>query len=340
MNPVETIETVPIAERYRVLLDVGGTFFDSSNSYELYRTIYAETAKVVEATGFLLSLYDDQNDVATVVFSVDDGRESESGLTYRGSDSKVLRTGTPTSIEEQTETGAVLFPEDGNSGVPRSTLSVPLHHKNRVTGALTVYALRADAYQAPDLEMMGGLAPFAAVALENVRHIEKLRRRSREAERLEEIGRVLTSSLDFQEVLERVSHAAVDLLELDSAGVWTHEDGVATLRTAAGEVPIPVGTTWTVSDAAREVVLGNAKPMWIEDIAADDTLPDVIRTFLRTGSAISTPIIAGDRVVGALSARSIRSSKRLLTASSSSRTRGPERPRDMPNICLFGHSPK
>ena len=304
MNSAEPSTAAPLTERYRVLLELGRTFLGSSNSQELYQAIYAESAKVVELAGFFLSLYDDQSDVATVVFSVDDGKESESGLTYRGSDSEVLRTGTPTAIEDQTDTCAVLFPEDGKSGVARSTLSVPLLCKKRLTGVLTVYALHADAYEAPDLELLGGLADLAAVALENMRHVEELQRRSREAERLEEIGRVLTSSLDFEEVLERVSHAAMDLLDLDGAGVWTFEDGCATVRTSVGEVAGPVGTSGPVSDAVTDLLMVQTKPLWIEDVAADDDVPDIIRSCFQTGSAIFTPILVGDRVVGALSARS------------------------------------
>ena len=304
MNSAEPSTAASLAERYRGLLELGGAFLGSSSSYELYQAIYAGSAKVVELAGFLLSLYDDQNDVATVVFSVDDGRESESGLTYRGSDSEVLRTGTPTAIEDQTDTRALLFPEDGKSGVARSTLSVPLLCKNRVTGVLTVYVSRADAYEAPDLELLGGLADLAAFALENMRNVEELQRRSREAERLEEIGRVLTSSLDFEEVFEGVSHAAMDLLDLDGAEVWTYEDGCATVRTSVGEAALPVGTTGTVSDAVTELLMLQAKPLWIEDVATDDDVPDIIRSCFRTGSAILTPILVGDRVVAALSARS------------------------------------
>ena len=96
MNSPDPTGTAPLAERFRALLGLGRTFLGSSNSRDLYQTIYVETAKVVELSGFLLSLYDDQSDVATVVFRADEGRESKSGLTYRGADSEVLRTGTPT----------------------------------------------------------------------------------------------------------------------------------------------------------------------------------------------------------------------------------------------------
>ena len=122
MNSPEPTTTAPLAERYRAVLGLGRILLGSSTSQELYQAIYVETAKVVELTGFLLSLYDSQSDVATVVFSVDDGEESKAGLMYRGSDSEVLRTGAPTAIEDQTDTESVLFPEEGGSGVARSTL--------------------------------------------------------------------------------------------------------------------------------------------------------------------------------------------------------------------------
>ncbi len=303
MSSAELTPTSPLAERYRALLDVGATLLGSSDSQALYRAIYAEAANVVELSGFSLSLYDQERDVATVVLSVADGKECESGVTYRGSDSEVIRTGAPTLPEDQADSGVNLFLEDGESGVARSTLCVPLLCGERVAAAFTVYALGADVYDATDVDLLGRVADVAAVALENMGHVEELRRRSREAERLEEIGRVLASSLDFEEVLDRVSHAAMDLLDLDGAGVWTHEDGRATVRTDVGAVSIPVGTAWTLPEAVIEVVIDQAKPFRIEDAAAEN-IPDSIRTYFKTGSTISTPIVVGDRVVGALSVRS------------------------------------
>ncbi|MCH7932769.1 MAG: diguanylate cyclase [Gemmatimonadetes bacterium] len=305
MKTPEPTGTAPLEERYRALLGLGRTFLGSSTSRDLYQTIYVETAKVIELSGFMLSLYDDQSEVATVVFSAKEGKESKSGLTYAGSDSEVLRTGEPTAIENQTDMGALLFPGDGAPGAgARSTLSVPLLWRNHVTGALAVFSSHPDAYVAADSEVLGRVADLAAVALENMRHVEELQRRSFEAEKLEEIGRVLVSSLDFEEVLERVSYATMELLHLDGAGVWTHEDGCGTVRTSVGEIPFPVGTTWTLSDAVAEAVLVNGEPFRIEDVGSHDNREDLLGICFQTGSAVSTPIKVGDRVVGALAARS------------------------------------
>jgi predicted signal transduction protein with EAL and GGDEF domain len=130
-----------------------------------------------------------------------------------------------------------------------------------------------------------------------------LQRRSHEAEKLEEMGRILASSLDFEEVLERVSQATMDPLDFDDAGVWTHEDGFATVRTSAGEIVVPVGTTWSLSDAVTKVLMVNGEPFYVEDVAAEDNMPDVIRNCFPTGSTVLTPIKVGARV-GSLSARS------------------------------------
>ena len=86
--------------------------------------------------------------------------------------------------------------------------------------------------------------------------------------------------------------------------VWTYQDRCATVRASVGDLPVPVGTVVTIPDAVAEVLLVQAKPLWIEDVANDGDLPDIIRSYFRTGSAILTPILVGDRVVGALSARS------------------------------------
>lgn len=303
--PMDTSEppaTVPLVERNRSMLALGGTFLGTSTSYELYQAIYNNAAKLVEFTGFQLSLYDPEGDLATVVFSADDGEECEPGLTYPASDNEVIRTGAPTSIEDQCSTASLKFPGDVNS-VPLSTLSVPLLCKNRVTGTLAVYTQKADAYRATDLELLERLGEFAAIAVENMRHNEALQRRLREAEKLEEIGRLLASSRDFDEVLDRVSSAALELLGLDGAGVWTHEDGHATVCASAGSLGIPPGTTWRLSERIFKVVVVKAQPFWIEDYAVY-AYPDGLRDHFSTGSSITTPIMVGERVVGALAVRS------------------------------------
>ncbi len=302
MNTPESPPTSPPIVRDRCMLALGGPFLSTLSSYELYQAIYITTAKLVDLTGFQLSLYDAEADTVTIVFSADDGEEYEAGLPYPASNNEVVQRGASTSIDEQSVSAGFVLPDDVKS-VPSSILSVPLLYKNYVTGSLTVYTQKPDAYGATDLELLECFAELAAIATQNIRRVEELQLRFREAERLEEIGRLLASSHDFDEVLNRVSAAALDLLGVDGAGVWTCEEGRATMHASAGNVGPPPGTTWRLSERLFKTVVLKAQPFWIEDFGAY-AYPDELRPHFSRGSAITTPIVVGERVVGALAVRS------------------------------------
>ena len=73
MPSIETGTGRPLAERYPVLWNIGRTLTGTLSAEELYRGIYRETARVVEASRFYISLYDDYTDLVTVVFYADRG---------------------------------------------------------------------------------------------------------------------------------------------------------------------------------------------------------------------------------------------------------------------------
>lgn len=64
-----------LADRYRVLLDISRTLTGTLSRDDLYRAIYRETARVLEAMGFYISVYSQLRDLATIVFYADRGRE-------------------------------------------------------------------------------------------------------------------------------------------------------------------------------------------------------------------------------------------------------------------------
>ena len=304
MPSAETGTGAPLAERYRVLLDIGRTLTGTLSPEDLYRSIYRETARVVEAGGFYISLYDAQADLATVVFYADRGEESRCDITYKGSDSEVIRTGKSTVVEDRLKADSVMLLGDDETEITRSAISVPLMYKGVVRGALSTQSYRPNGYDAEDLELLEGIADLAAVAIEDARHVTELAQRSREAEKLEEIGRALTSSLDFEEVMARVSAAAMDLLDADGAGVWTFENTVATVRNSVGEIQVPVGATWDMEGPVYDTLVSEGKALVINDLAASPLVPDHMREFLEGGSGMAIPLVIGERVAGALAAGS------------------------------------
>ncbi len=300
MPSAETGIPTPLAERYRVLLDIGRTLTGTLSPEELYRGIYRETARVVEASGFYISLYDAAADLATVVFYADRGEESRCDITYKGSDSEVIRTAKSTPVEDRLNAQSVMLLGEEETEITRSAISAPLIYEGVVRGALSTQSYRPNAYGSEDIELLEGIADLATVAIENARHVAELDRRSNEAEKLEEVGRALTSSLDFEEVLGRVSAAAMDLLDADGAAVWTFQDTVATVSSSVGSNQIPVGSQWDMDGHIYETLANQGKPLVIDDLADSSLIPEHMREFLEGGSGMAIPLVIGGRVTGAL----------------------------------------
>ena len=106
-----------LAERYRVLLDIGRTLTGTLSPDELYHAIYRGTARVLEVAGFFISLYDARRDLATIVFFADRGVDRRVEITYRGSDSEVIRSGQAALVEDRADVQSVMVVGDEEGDV-------------------------------------------------------------------------------------------------------------------------------------------------------------------------------------------------------------------------------
>jgi diguanylate cyclase (GGDEF)-like protein len=302
MTSVEAGTVVPnLAERYRVLLEIGRTLSGTLAREDLYQVLYRETATVLEVSGFYVSLYDSSTDLATIVFYADHGRPKHVEIVYRGSDSEVIRTGRPTLVEDRVSTRTVLVLGDEQSEITRSAISAPLLRDDRVLGAISAQSYRPNAYTMRDLELLEGIASLAAVAIENAQYVAELEKRREEAERIEEIGRALVAALDPQEVLTKVAEACLSLLATDGSAVWLMDEDAPRGRVAAsaGQVLLPVGMEWDLEGLLAERLLEQRAPLVLDDPASEVPLPHPLGTH-QAGSSIVSPLIVGGNVGGLL----------------------------------------
>ncbi|MGW8264903.1 MAG: diguanylate cyclase [Longimicrobiales bacterium] len=291
-----------IAERYRVLLDIGHNLARTLSTKRLYRSIYKETARVLEAAGFYVALYDQEKDLATVVFYADQGVERNVAITYRGSDSDVLRLGKGAIVYDRVENRSLMVLGEEGTEVTRSAISAPLIYEGVVVGAISTQSYQPGAYREEDLELLQGIADLAAVAINNAWHVTELDSRRREAERIEEIGRAISSSLDAKEVLRAVIDAVLELLQADASTVWLLEGGNARVAASGGKIRIPEGEVWPIPDPIREAVVRDRSPLLIEDLPNSSFLPASQRKRLQAKSALVVPLILDNEVAGGLSA--------------------------------------
>jgi diguanylate cyclase (GGDEF)-like protein len=290
-------------ERYGVLLDIGRTLTGTLEPAELYRVIYEQASRVLETTGFYISLYDPEEDEATVVFLADRGKLERPGITYRGSESRAIRDGCP-YLEYVTQPRQVVMVLGGatDEEVTRSVLAAPMVHDGRVLGVMSAQSYRTAAYTESDLELLVAIADLAAVALLNARSMAELERQRRESEQLEVIGRALSSSLELGHVLQRIVTATRELVQGDGAAVWLiRPDGRAEIAIADGATALPVGTTIDVPDALYDRFRNERRPLVLDRRRGHGLVPSELLALLQAESGIAVPLVADEELVGALS---------------------------------------
>jgi diguanylate cyclase (GGDEF)-like protein len=296
-----------VEERYRVLLETGRILTSTLSAEELYAAIHRETAKVLSAANFSVSLYHQGRDLERVVFRVQNGEAGEVDLEFRGSDSEVIRASHGVIVEDDPGALASIARIDASRVTCRSGIAAPLVHQGRVVGSVSACSSEPGAYTDEDLALLRGIADVAAIAIDNALQFAEIERRRKEAERIEEIGRVLTSERDPNEVLGRVIEAVLDILDVDGTAVWQRlgtEGSAGRITDSGGDICLPVGTHWELADELVETLIEGRRPAVIDDIASSRLIPDHLREILAGGSGIAVPITVDDEVVGALASGS------------------------------------
>ena len=290
-----------LRERYAVLLDIGRTLAATLRPEELYHALWVQASRVIEHEGFFVSRYDARGDTAAVVFYANRGRVEQLRLSYPASESPALQERRPLlrGVEEEGQKLGVFAPPE----LRRPGMVVPILRGDQLLGVMGAQSSEPGAYDEEDLALFAAIADLAAVALENALYVEQLERRHREAERIEEIGRAITGSLELPKVLGRVAGAASDLLDADSAVVWLlKEDGKVEVAMTAGDTFFPQGLEFAVDPeifaAARQRGPGSCASLTEFELA-----PPQYRKVALTGSSIAVLLTAEDSCMGALSVR-------------------------------------
>lgn len=287
-----------VEARYKVLLDVGRILTATLEPEELYSTIHRQAQRVLEMSGFSIALYDDGLDTLTVVYKAVRGVVQPAGRQFPGSSIAAVRDVQPQLTCDAQETLECLASSDGNF----CGITAPLVLNDRVTGVLCACLDGQQGYGEADIELLAAIADHAAVALGNAHFLQDRERRQREAERLEEIGRALTASLDLPKVLERIVRAALELTHADSATVWlTRNEREVEVAMTAGKIAPPRGLVFPIPAQLTEQGL-SGQPFVFEQLKRADTiLPDYMRNLTEAESTMAVALNAEGELLGALS---------------------------------------
>jgi diguanylate cyclase (GGDEF)-like protein len=267
----------------------------ASSPADLFAHIHEQAERVLGKTcGFYVVTVDAARDRVKLAYFILNGElQTRVFLHCRSSECDVVREST------------TLFNDDFSkriSGDVINSISVPMIRDGVVIGAFGALAHQARVYDQRDAAALVAIAELGALALENVRIVANLEKTRREAERLEEIGRAMTSSLTLTDVLRTVVDAALELTEADAATVWLMrgDDEVEAAMTA-GKIapergmimPVPAMLRYQMEDLRRAYVFEDVRDGLQE-------LPAHLRHLTSARSTMAVALISGDRVLGAL----------------------------------------
>ncbi|HTF14777.1 MAG TPA: ATP-binding protein [Burkholderiales bacterium] len=196
---------------------------------ELFRALYDETARVMDATVFLFALYDEASETVQVVRQMDRGVEHSGGSfpLGKGFTSEVIRTGAPRLVRRWSAEGPpvrLLYgTEAGELVAPQSGVVVPILSGDRVLGVLSAQSYRSEAYEDADLLSLSAIAVQAGITIQRLHLTEQMAlEHERHALELEAVLATMNDALlivDARGAIVRLNRAARELLCLDSASL-------------------------------------------------------------------------------------------------------------------------
>src|SRR5499433_2003681 len=232
---------------------------------------------------------------------------------------RAILTGLPVQVADIREDPEYGLPTLRDAVGLRTLLCVPMVREGNPIGAITVQRWETPRpFSDKQIALLQTFADQAVIAIENVRLFKELQERTQELTRsvdelraLGEVGRAVSSSLDFQSVLASIVSHAVDLSHADAGTIYEFdevaqvfvpqanygmsEELIETLRQT--HIGIGVGETGIGQAAAMR------RAVQIPDLEkrAGYALAFMVRAGFR--SLLAVPLLQEDRVIGGLVVR-------------------------------------
>ncbi|MFL5197994.1 MAG: GAF domain-containing protein [Microvirga sp.] len=186
----------------------------------------------------------------------------------------------------------------------RSLFCMPILDQQRLLGVLVMISGEPFRFGPDDDDLLQSFSAQAAAAIRNAGLYAEARRYADRLRALEEVNRLVSSSLNVEEVLQNLARAIAQFFDAPYVSIWAHDAGTQRLRRALTfgepELAAALHDDLAVGEGAVGWVVQQREPILWTDSAADPRSVDAAvmqRHGLRWMTAY--PIAIGDRVLGA-----------------------------------------
>jgi NtrC-family two-component system sensor histidine kinase KinB len=270
---------------------------------QLRRVIQYDSASIFLHEGDQLRLVAAQGfeeDVIHLDFSIPDSEEQLVG--------KVLNQKQTLLIADvQEEPGWIISEEIPETSKVRGWIGAPLIVQDKAVGVLAVDRHEAEAYGPADVEIVSAFAHQTATAVANAQLYSQSQRQMKAMVALAETARVVSASLDLNEVLQRILSQTMSTLDVEAASLALidEETGELEFKVASGSgAESMIGIRLNRGEGIAGWVVDRGEPIIVQDVQKDKRFyPDVDQQIgFKTNVLACVPIHIKDEIKGVLEA--------------------------------------
>ncbi len=181
----------------------------------------------------------------------------------------------------------------------RNIMASPIVRKNKFRGVIEVFNKRdGQDFKESDIEIMNALGQQIALAVANAKLIRRARRKTSESQSLYEVGKLLSGTLELEELLKLIVEQVSKLAKVNIAAIYlvNQEDGSIEDIVSAGvpdhlksELPLKTG------QGICGQVAKTGESMVVNDVSRNQ---QYISIRPQTKSEIAVPLISRGKVLG------------------------------------------
>jgi signal transduction histidine kinase len=273
---------------------------------DLMELVYAQTSRVLDCNSFYIALHNSEKKTLSFAFYIKDGERlypddewpAEVGLT-----GEIVRTGRAVVTEDYTQ--ECLRRGIMPGGLPgRAWMGVPLNAGNQVIGVMNVSSSDpVVTYSEDQVTIFSAIADQTAAILDKARLYRAMQERARQLMVLNEVGSVITSTLDLRMVLNLIVDKAAELLQAQAGSLVLEDEDTGELVFEVAAGPSSANLTGTRLPSGTGIVgkvIQEGKSVIIKDAQSDQRWYRDLDDKFVTRSIIAVPMISRGRIVGAL----------------------------------------
>jgi GAF domain-containing protein/CheY-like chemotaxis protein len=210
----------------------------------------------------------------------------------------------PLAIDDIFADGRFLARDWAHERGLRSLFCTPILDQERLLGVLVLLREHPFRFGADDEDLLQSFSAQAAAAIRNARLYEEARRYAERLRALEEVNRLVSSSLNVEEVLQNLARAIAQFFDAPFVSIWAYDVAAQRLRRALTfgdlELAAALRDDLALGEGAVGWVVEHREPILWTDAVNDPRFldaPQMREHGLHWMTAY--PIAIGDRILGA-----------------------------------------